>query len=862
MGVMIAVAFVAVAVLSMQLRTELRALQQEPVDSLQWNVTQLELDVVRLEAAATLALAQPETDLADLRKRYDLFFSRAGTVRQGTMFARLGLSDTVRPLTARMQRFLDSTTPLIDSPDENLRAALPQVVASVGALRQDMRTMAIHVIDVNAAQQDARRAKLSDILRMTAIASFALIALLMALLALALGLNSQAVRRSREVQRVTSRLAATVGTSLDAVVVAGMDGRVIDFNDAAERIFGYARAEAIGQPLGTLIVPPRHQAAHDAGMTRIKATGVKHVVDAGRIQITAVRKSGEEFPVELSIASNEGPDGIIFIAYLRDISDAQKAEAALVAARDEAQAAERTKTNFIAVMSHEMRTPLNGVIAALEIIGRTTLDAKQDRFLGLARSSAKQLLHHVNDVLDISRIDAGFMAVADDRFDLPALIATLIDPLRPTATQRNTQLDVRLLSDFPRLQGDPFRLGQILQNFVMNAIKFTKAGSITIEAEVHGITGDQADIEFRVTDTGIGITDADQARIFEDFVMVDPSFGRSGEGTGLGLAISRRLARAMEGEIGVESSWGEGSCFWLRLPLTVAGDIAIDRPAPVAEPMSAPASKLVPALARMPLPAPPLVIPAARALDILVVEDNATNRIVMEEMLLHLGHRVTLAVDGIKGVNQARARRYDVILMDLSMPLMDGWTATAAIRADGASQVSRIIAVTAHAHPDRMDRFADSEFDSWLTKPLSTRALSAALLPDPAPRTPVEDAGMKGSALPPLVDTDRLAELTAITDPQSLQRLLGRFRSDMENTIAAMTAGSGTLPLAALATICHEGASAAAVIGASRLHYHLARMEAACRDNDRTFMQASLGESHEIWSNTWASLAVTAWNCR
>jgi PAS domain S-box-containing protein len=851
---LIALAFVAVAVLSLQLRTELRALQEEPVDSLQWNVTQLEIDVILLEAAATQSMVQPAAGLVDLRKRFDLFFNRAGTVSQGKMFARLDLIETVQPLKARMQAFLDSTTPLIDRPDADLRASLPQIVAAVGALRQDMRAMAIRVIDVSAARQDAHRAGLSDILQMIAIASVALIALLLALLALVLVLNRQADRRVREVQRITSRLEATVGTSLDAVVVAGTDGRVIDFNAAAEHIFGFTRAEAIGQTLGALIVPPRHQEAHQAGMTRIKATGVKHMVDAGRIRISAVRKSGEEFPVELSIASSDSPDGMIFIAYLRDISIEQRTEATLVAARDTAQAAERTKTNFIAVMSHEMRTPLNGVIGALEIIGRTTLDARQDRLLGLARSSASQLLRHVNDVLDVSRIDAGFAGLADDSFDLPALIATLVDPLRPAAAQMNNRMDVRLLSDFPPLRGDPFRLGQILQNFVSNAIKFTKGGSVTIEAEVQGITGDQAEIEFRVSDTGIGVAETDQARIFDDFVMVDPSYGRSGEGTGLGLAISRRLAQAMGGEVGLESMWGEGSCFWLRLPMTVVGESAMARPANVPMPESV--------SARVPQPAPPLAVAAARMLDILVVEDNATNRIVMEEMLLHLGHRVTLAVDGIKGVGLARATRFDVILMDLSMPLMDGWAAAAAIRAAGASEGSRIIAVTAHADPDRMERFAKSGIDSWLTKPLSTRALSAALLPDLPPRNAVEDAGFNGAALATLLDTDRLRELTGITDPQALQRLLARFRTDMENTIAAIAAGADTSSLAALAAICHEGVSAAAVIGAPRLHHHLTRMEAACRDNDRAIMQASLTELHGIWSNTWAALSATARNYR
>ncbi len=843
MGVLISLAFGTVLVLSWQLRGELRTLQEEPVDSLNWNVTQLELDVVRLESAMSLAVALPGASLTEVRKRFDLFFNRAGTVTQGTMFAQLGLLETVRPLKARMQDFLDRTTPLIDGPDANLRASLPQIVASIGALRQDMRFMSIQVIDMNAALQDIRRAGLADILQMIAIASVALIALLLVLLALVLGLNRQAVRRAQEVQRITSRLEATVGTSLDGVVVAGMDGLVIDFNAAAERIFGYTRAEAVGQSLGALIVPARHRAAHEAGMERMQATGVKHVVDAGRIRISALRKSGEEFPVELSIASNEGPEGMIFIAYLRDISDAQQAEAALVAARDEAQTAEATKTNFIAVMSHEMRTPLNGVIAALEIIGRTGLDAKQTRFLGLARNSSKQLLRHVNDVLDISRIDAGFVAVTEDRLDLPALLATLVDPMRPTASQKDTQVELRLLSDFPPLMGDPFRLGQILQNFISNAIKFTDGGTITIEAEVQMITGDQAEIEFRVIDTGIGIAEADQVRIFDDFVMVDPSYGRTGEGTGLGLAISRRLARAMEGEVGVESASGAGSCFWLRLPLSMAGDVAKARPAPLAEvlqPKSAPPANTAPAL------------------DVLVVEDNETNRIVLEEMLRHLGHRTTLAADGGEGVILARARRFDVILMDLSMPLMDGWTAADLIRKEGASAQSSIIAVTAHARPDQMDRFAESGLDSWLAKPLSARDLATALASDRAIRTPAEVAPQLAGKAAPLLDTERLEELATIADPQALGRLLAKFCAQMDSILDRIDAGALTEPMADLASMCHEAAGAAGVIGAMRLNQRLAGMEVACHASDRAVILMGQSDLRHIWRETCKALVQRA----
>ena len=840
--ILLATAFSVIFSLVMQLGTELRKLQEEPVDSLQWNVTQLELDVVRLAAEVQVALAAPDTDLTALRKSFDLFYNRAGTVTKGAMFTRLGLADTVAPVKTRMRAFLADTARLIDGPDPALRAALPEIAAVVGELRQDFRIMAIRVIDVNAALQDAQRADLADILSKIGVASLLLVSLLVGLLALVLGLNRRAERRTREVERITARLEATVATSLDAVIVAGMDGRVIDFNAAAETIFGYTRDEAVGEALSTLIVPVQMRSAHEAGMQRMRETGVKHVVDSGRMEITAMRKSGEEFPVEMSIASSDGPEGVIFVAYLRDISDARQAEAALVAARDKAQAAEQTKTNFIAVMSHEMRTPLNGVIGALDILGRSGLQAHQDRFVTLARSSAEQLLRHVNDVLDISRVETGHMGVSTDRMDVPALVATLVDPMRPSVAQKALGLDVEILSEFPALWGDAFRVGQIVQNFVSNAIKFTDAGGITVEVELQGVTAGQAEVEFRVIDTGLGIAEADQERIFEDFVMVDPSHGRSVGGTGLGLAICRRVARAMGGEVGVESEIGAGSCFWLRLPLAVDEDNSRQGEAKVRSLAAEGGPRTGTG-------------PEVKGLDILVVEDNEANRIVLEEMLRHLGHRVALATDGGAGVEMARATRFDVILMDLSMPLMDGWTSASVIRLGGASQHSRILAVTAHARPDRIDHMIEAGFDGWLTKPLSAASLAAALAEGAAahndrPRNATHSVSAAGG-----MDAERMRELAQVMDPMALERLFQIFTAQMEALVEAIANQTKLAERANLVQQCHAGAGAAAVIGALQLRHCLADLETAYGTGDIAAIAQGRKTLERLWPEIKAALA-------
>ncbi|QYZ69231.1 hybrid sensor histidine kinase/response regulator [Neotabrizicola shimadae] len=803
------------------LSNELRQLRETPADNLQWNITQLELDVARLETALVEAISAPDASLEEVRKRFDLFYSRARTVGSGTMLDRQGLRDAATPMVARMSDFLEHNVARIDGSDTELRRALPDIREEASILRLDLRAAAIRVIDAHAALQDTRRTRLSSAIHQTAITAVGMILMLMLLLLRVLQQTREARHREDDVRRMSMRLEATVLTSLDAVVVTDSHGRVIEFNPAAERMFGYDRDEALGQPMSDLIIPERHIAGHEAGMRRMREGGERRVVGKGRIDMTARDRSGREFPVELSIASAEGPEGAIFIGFLRDITEARAAESALISARDTAQAAEQTKTNFIAVMSHEMRTPLNGMMAALDIIGQGRLDDRQSRFLDIARDSSLQLLRHVNDVLEISRIEAGQAPTLLETVDLAALLATLVEPMVPQAAARGTTLDLRLPAPLPPVMGDPFRLGQILQNLLSNAVKFTEGGLIVIEAEAEA--QEQPDnrilLQLCVRDTGIGIAPADHDRIFRDFEMVDPSFSRKVGGTGLGLAISRRLARAMGGEISVQSELGQGSAFTLSLSMPLAPEAESRASVPVA------------------------TAALERPLSVLVVEDNPTNRIVLEEMLRSLGHSVELAVDGAEGVSKARTHAFDLVLMDLSMPRVDGWTATALIRADGASMNSRILAVTAHASTRADPRFATSGFDGLLTKPLTTQDLAAVLL-DAGPLN--ESSGLGAEDLP-LLDEVRLAELRRMGET-ARARLFDQARSDLGRCIAGIGTATPTSP-GLLATL-HEAAGVAAVIGARRLHALLQAAEAEAGSGDAGRIARACAPLADTWQKT------------
>ena len=823
--ILLAVLSITAVVLNwLRLEAELQTYRQEAVDNIHWNVSQLELDLVRFGSEAEILQLKPDESLGELRKRFDLFYSRAQSILKGRMFAKMNLGDVVVPMNARLEYYLEQTTPLVDSPDVDLRAALPQIEADANIMREDLRAMSVKLVKNYAVMADMRRAVVATMVQRAAWAAWVVILALATLSLLVLWLNRQAVHTADQTLRLSSRLAATVETSLDAIIVTDAKGRVLDFNNAAAANFGYTPQEAVGADLATLIIPPTPRGSYFDLMARATLDGSAQEANSGRFQMIGMRKGGEEFPIELAIASHNTSEGVIFIAFLRDISDRVQAEDALVQARDEAMAAEKSKTNFMAVMSHEMRTPLNGVMAALEIASGMAVNDKQLRFLDLAQSSARQLLRHANDVLDISKVEAGKLYLSEEQFDMTALTEDLVAGLQQVAAQKGTEVVVKPLGPLPRLVGDYFRISQIIQNFLTNALKFTENGQITIEIEAQRRNDPLLEVEVRVIDTGIGIAESDQARIFEDFVMLDQSLVRTSGGTGLGLAIARRLAQAMGGEVGVESELGAGSCFWMRLPLAIAST-----PTPSEAPKLQPVQTINP-------------------MDVLVVEDNATNRIVLEEMLQQLGHRVTMATEGRQGMELARAHPFDVILMDISMPMMDGLTATAMIRAQGLSMGSRILAVTAHSLPADLERFQKAGMDGCLTKPISLGNLAKSLLGDaldaPQPQAQTQ-----------VLSPDRIDDLREGLGAAGLARMITRFRADFPAFRARLLAACAPDRLSDLMPICHEGAGVCAMIGAPALQQLYAKGEELCRNGQEAkAAEIIMAQVQSLWDQTEAAI--------
>ena len=477
----------------------------------------------------------------------------------------------------------------------------------------------------------------------------------------------------------------------------------------------------------------------------------------------------------------------------------------LIRARDDADSAARAKADFLANMSHEIRTPMNAVIGLTHLTLATDLTARQHDYVGKIMTAARSLLRLLNDVLDFSKIDAGKLDLEQVPFNLDQVITEVSDILAAQVAEKKLQMRVVKSPHTPAgLVGDPARLHQVLLNLLSNAVKFTEAGAVTLTVDTLSRDADQAHLRFEVADSGIGMSEEQQQRLFTPFDQADSSITRRYGGTGLGLAIVRRLVELMEGEVGVESTLGEGARFWFSVRFGIADEAAL--------PISAPT------------PAGDRIRRQLAGARILVVEDNEINRMVTKDLLEHVGVDARFAENGVEGVRAVlEDGPFDGVLMDVQMPRMDGYTATRLIRANPEFRDLPIIALTANALEGDRDAAFAAGMNDYIAKPVDPDQALLTLSRWVRPAEPAEPEPIAAAI-------DRVAGLRRVGGNQGLyDKILGRFSEDAAQFCGKFSALFNAGDLIAATRLAHSLKSSAGTIGADSVQRAAADIEEFCR---------------------------------
>ena len=611
-----------------------------------------------------------------------------------------------------------------------------------------------------------------------------------------------------------------IESNVDALMTIDPRGIVTDVNKQAEALTGCTRDELIGAPFKNCFTDPQRAEA-----------GIKRVLDEGKVtnyELTARALDGKLTVVSYNATTyhdrNRSLQGVFVAA--RDITERKRYEETLRDATHRAEQANRAKSEFLANMSHEIRTPMNAVIGLAFLLGKTPLDDEQSDLLAKLKLGSKSLLLVLNNVLDLSKIEAGELIVERRAFDLHGLLAELPEMLAVQAQAKGISFEIDEATDLPAaLEGDATRLNQVLTNLLSNAIKFTEQGGVSLRVSQVAATPSHATLRFAVRDTGIGIAAEVQEQLFAPFAQADASITRRFGGTGLGLSIVKRLVKLMGGEVHVDSAPGVGSEFSVTLQFALASLEELDLPeAGPTEPGRH-------------------VLPGVR---VLLVDDSDINLEVTRRILEAEGARVRVASNGQQAVDLLKAEpdAIDIVLMDVQMPVLDGYDATRRIRGELGLQDLPIIALTAGALSSERQRSAAAGMDDYIVKPFDAQQLMRSVLRHVQPpgglqayqSTVAHDehdkAAQPHAAWPEIEGIDSEDARERLNNDfelfrSMLKRLLGEFA---DVALPGQASDAGTL--ATHAGRMHKLRGSAGLLGAKAIQRLAGEAEAACVGGD------------------------------
>jgi PAS domain S-box-containing protein len=808
-SLVLAVCLSAVAVLAWRVVDASRDLRLYMAEDSSWVIAQLEVDHQHVLLALQEHLNQTapqDGSLSEVLLKFDIYFSRVQTVLSHTA--------TVKDFVAEREEFdarleiirnnLSSVTPLVDALRPGDLAGVAQMNALMAEVMPDIRYVVVTAVQTWQRRAQMLRLQREAVLEQFLTAGALALALILGLLAVSAHLYRQSALRNTMVERLDSNLRASFEAALDGVIVSDAEGRILLFNSAAETLFNQRRAAVIGRSI-SILLPPRAGQRQPVDARQL----IQQIERRRRRRLRLRGRDGQMLPISVSAVGDTGSSGLpIHVGFVRDISsvvmmERQRRQAARRAERDAAE-----KVRFLAATSHELRTPMQGVLGAIDLVLRQQSDPGIQSLLHIAQESAVAALDQIDHVLEVTALDD---VAQPERADEPFSAATIAADLIAAAIRNGPQegLDIRLdlVGDVPsEVIGKPRAFRQTLRNLISNAVKFGAGKPIILRLS----SPMPHRLRVEVEDAGIGIDPADQARIFDDFETLDRGYARVSGGIGIGLGIVRRAVRSMGGTVGVTSRLGKGSIFWFEIPTS---------PAPAQTALAAPDAPL-------------------RAL---VVDDLSVNRLLVQKMIHTLGHRADKAGDGMTAVRMASLQRYDMIFMDISMPGMDGIEATRQIRTEGASCHTTIIGFTANLQPADHARALAAGMREILYKPVRPTDIERALYPPKLPASvavlPPEDEGIFDSV-------DLLANSLGI------DRLRGVVRQMTDSFHALLDDPSGHTDLAELASQAHKCAGGAAIIGALPLHSAFCALETAALNNDTSNLAEHIGHCRATLSVT------------
>ncbi len=580
-------------------------------------------------------------------------------------------------------------------------------------------------------------------------------------------LEQRVEQRTSELKQSEERTRAIIDSAADGIIVIDSKGIVETFSPSAEILFGYDASEVIGNNINMLMPEPT-RSKHDNYLARY-LPGRESRIIRSRVEVKGLRQGGDTFPMELSVSELLVGNTQMFVGIIRDTTERKKAEQAMAEAKEAAEASAQAKSDFLANMSHEIRTPMNAIIGMSKLALGTDLNPKQHNFIRKVHYSAELLLGIINDVLNISKIEAGKLEIEKVNFQLQSVLDNVSNLIGINEAEQNLELIIEVADDIPdELIGDPLRLGQILINLGNNAVKFTQQGRISINVMLEDRKDNQLTLHFCVSDTGIGISPEHQQKLFQSFSQADSSTSRRYGGTGLGLTISKKLTELMGGKIWVVSQPDEGSDFHFTVQ-TEVGD---------------PEQKK-----EIHLDAKDKQIDNFSGARVLLVEDNEINQELAKELLSDRGFIITSVWNGEEAVDILQKEHFDVVLMDIQMPVMDGYTATLIIRNQDKFKELPIIAMTANIMEGDRTKAKAAGMDDHIGKPLDVNELFTVLTKWISPNKPKEvevaSAKMEPETSYPFhkligIDTDKGLEI-ARNRPEFYIKLLTLFRDSQHN---------------------------------------------------------------------------------